>query len=110
MGALADSTPDELRKMGAATTDKQTEYKAMDDSDIQQLILDWADAAERIAKAGCDAIEIYAAHRYIPMRWFRQGAHPSSRKNVHTSKMPPPPRTPMQRPAKKYLLKRTGCN
>lgn len=65
MSALADSTPDELRKMGAATAGKQTQYKAMTAGDISTLVSDWADAAERIAKAGCDAIEIHAAHGYI---------------------------------------------
>ncbi|WP_425860289.1 FAD-dependent oxidoreductase [Arthrobacter sp. TWP1-1] len=65
MSALADSTPDELRRMGAATAGKQATYKEMSADDISGLISDWADAAERIAKAGCDAIEIHVAHGYI---------------------------------------------
>lgn len=65
MAALADCTPEELRKMGAATAGKQTTYKAMTKADIDELVTKWADAAERIAKADCDAIEIHVAHGYI---------------------------------------------
>ncbi|ALE92836.1 oxidoreductase [Arthrobacter alpinus] len=65
MGALADCTPDELRKMGEATAGKQAAYKDMTSDDISWLIETWADAAERIAKSGADAIEIHAAHGYI---------------------------------------------
>ncbi|PYI37768.1 oxidoreductase [Arthrobacter psychrolactophilus] len=65
MSALADSTPDELRRMGAATAGKQATFKEMTTDDISGLISDWADAAERIAKADCDAIEIHVAHGYI---------------------------------------------
>lgn len=65
MSALADSTPAELGKMGAATAGKQTTYQEMSNEDIAWLISTWADAAERIAKSGADAIEIHAAHGYI---------------------------------------------
>lgn len=65
MKGLADCTPEELAKMGAATAGKQTTYHAMTQEDIDKLIVDWADAAERVAKAGCDAIEIHVAHGYI---------------------------------------------
>ncbi|MEQ6898846.1 NAD(P)/FAD-dependent oxidoreductase [Microbacterium sp. KR10-403] len=65
MGAMADCTPEELAKMGAATAGKKPSYHAMTQSDIDMLVSDWADAAERVAKAGCDAIEIHVAHGYI---------------------------------------------
>lgn len=65
MSALADSTPAELGKMGAATAGKQIVYRDMSAEDISWLIETWADAAERIAKSGADAIEIHAAHGYI---------------------------------------------
>ncbi|MHA7176863.1 FAD-dependent oxidoreductase [Arthrobacter sp. Sr24] len=65
MSALADSTPTELGKMGAATGGKQATYQEMSAEDISWLVTTWADAAERIAKAGADAIEIHAAHGYI---------------------------------------------
>ncbi|MEH6621182.1 MAG: FAD-dependent oxidoreductase [Dietzia maris] len=63
--ALADSTGEELGRMGAATGGKKTVYKEMDHADIAWLIETWAEAAERIAKAGADAIEIHVAHGYI---------------------------------------------
>ncbi len=65
MSALADSTPSELGRMGAATAGKPTVYQEMTAEDIAWLVSTWADAAERIAKAGCDAIEIHVAHGYI---------------------------------------------
>lgn len=65
MSALADSTPAELGKMGAATGGKQSSYKEMSSDDISWLVTTWADAAERVAKAGADAIEIHVAHGYI---------------------------------------------
>ncbi|WP_295647600.1 FAD-dependent oxidoreductase [uncultured Dietzia sp.] len=63
--ALADSTPEELGKMGAATGGKKTVYKEMTHEDIAWLIETWAEAADRIARAGADAIEIHVAHGYI---------------------------------------------
>ncbi|WP_423298987.1 NADH:flavin oxidoreductase, partial [Glutamicibacter nicotianae] len=65
MDALADCTPEELAKMGAATAGKQTTYHTMTKEDIDWLITSWADAAERVAKGGADAIEIQVAHGYI---------------------------------------------
>lgn len=65
MDALADCTPEELAKMGAATAGKQTTYHTMTKEDIDWLITSWADAAERVAKGGADAIEIHVAHGYI---------------------------------------------
>ncbi|MGJ3404433.1 FAD-dependent oxidoreductase [Glutamicibacter sp. Je.9.36] len=65
MSALADCTPEELAKMGAATKGKQASYHEMAQEDIDWLIAAWADAAERVAKGGADAIEIHAAHGYI---------------------------------------------
>lgn len=65
MSALADSTPEELGKMGKATAGKQISYKEMTKDDIQWLISTWADAADRVARAGADAIEIHVAHGYI---------------------------------------------
>lgn len=65
MSALADSTPEELGRMGAATAGKKMIYKEMTDEDISWLISEWADAADRVARSGADAIEIHAAHGYI---------------------------------------------
>ncbi|MQW75752.1 FAD-dependent oxidoreductase [Nocardioides sp. dk4132] len=65
MSALADSTPSELARMGAATAGKPTVYQDMTHEDIAWLVSTWADAAERVAKADADAIEIHVAHGYI---------------------------------------------
>ena len=65
MSALADSTPSELARMGAATAGKPIVYKDMTHEDIAWLVSTWADAAERVAKADADAIEIHVAHGYI---------------------------------------------
>ncbi|MCR6030627.1 FAD-dependent oxidoreductase [Nocardioides sp. zg-579] len=65
LSALADSTPSELARMGAATAGKPTVYQEMTHDDIAWLVTTWADAAERVAKAGADAIEIHVAHGYI---------------------------------------------
>ena len=65
MGALADCTREELGRMASATGGKQGSYHEMTHEDMDWLVSTWADAAERIAKAGCDAIEIHAAHGYI---------------------------------------------
>lgn len=65
MTALADCTREELGRLGAATAGKKTIYKEMDHEDIAWLVSEWADAAERVARSGADAIEIHAAHGYI---------------------------------------------
>lgn len=65
MSALVDSTPDELRRMAAATAGKHATYREMTHDDIAQLVATWADAAERVARAGADAIEVHVAHGYI---------------------------------------------
>ncbi len=78
--ALADSTPEELGRMGAATGGKPTTYKTMTDEDIAWLITTWAEAADRIARAGADAIEIHVAHGYI------LGVFLNRRDNLRTDK------------------------
>ena len=65
MSAMADNTPEELGRMGAATAGKQATFKTMDAEDIAWLVETWAEAARRVADAGADAIEIHVAHGYI---------------------------------------------
>ncbi len=65
MGAMVECTREELGKMAAATGGKQGTYHEMSHEDMDWLVSSWADAAERVAKAGCDAIEIHVAHGYI---------------------------------------------
>ncbi|MGN0064631.1 MAG: FAD-dependent oxidoreductase [Nocardioides sp.] len=65
MSAMADCTREELGRMAAATGGKQGEYHEMTLEDIDWLVETWAEAADRIARAGADAIEIHVAHGYI---------------------------------------------
>src|SRR5699024_4754273 len=65
MSALADSTREELGKMAEDTVGKPTRYKEMTGEDIAWLVDTCADAADRIARAGADAVEIHVAHGYI---------------------------------------------
>ncbi|KAF2729793.1 FMN-linked oxidoreductase [Polyplosphaeria fusca] len=41
------------------------EPRQLSEQDIQELVRDWASAAERAVKAGIDVIEIHAAHGYL---------------------------------------------
>jgi len=65
MSALVDCTPEELARMASATGGKKASMKVLTTEEIAEIVTKWADAAERIADAGCDAIEIHAAHGYI---------------------------------------------
>ena len=76
--ALADSTGEELGRMGAATGGRKTEFREMTGQDVAWLIDTWAAAADRIARAGADAIEIHVAHGYI------LGAFLNRRDNLRT--------------------------
>ena len=44
---------------------KGPRYQVMSESDIQQLLQDFADAARRARQAGFDAVEIHAGHGYV---------------------------------------------
>ena len=65
MSALADNTMEELTRMGSATKGKQARTHVMTHDDMDWLVETWADAADRVARAGADAIEIHCAHGYI---------------------------------------------
>ena len=78
LGAMADCTREEIGRLAAVTGGKQESYRVMTADDIAWLVATWADAAGRIAEAGCDAIEIHVAHGYI------LGAFLNSRDNRRT--------------------------
>lgn len=65
MAALSDNTMDELMKMSAATAGKQPTYHEASAEDLEWLVETWTSAAERVAVAGADAIEIHCAHGYV---------------------------------------------
>ncbi|TYL45185.1 FAD-dependent oxidoreductase [Nocardioides sp. BGMRC 2183] len=64
-GAMIDCTREELGRLAAVTGGKKATYHPMTAEDLDALVATWADAAERVARAGCDAIEIHVAHGYI---------------------------------------------
>lgn len=59
-----DLTMEEMTLMGKAAGGRSTPHVATDE-DLEQLIADFADAAERARRAGFDAVELHAAHGYI---------------------------------------------
>jgi 2,4-dienoyl-CoA reductase-like NADH-dependent reductase (Old Yellow Enzyme family)/NADPH-dependent 2,4-dienoyl-CoA reductase/sulfur reductase-like enzyme len=65
MSALADNTREELGKMAAPTGGKQPSYHPATSDDLAWLVRTWAEAAERVAISGADAIEIHCAHGYV---------------------------------------------
>ncbi len=65
LSVLGDCTGEELGRMAAATGGKMGTYHEMSIEEIDALVSTWADAAGRVAQAGCDAIEIHVAHGYI---------------------------------------------
>lgn len=78
MSALIDNTSTELTKMAGPSAGKPVSYHPATTEDIAWLVQTWAEAAERIATAGADAIEIHAAHGYV------LGAFLNSRDNRRT--------------------------
>ncbi|WP_016933638.1 oxidoreductase [Rhodococcus sp. R1101] len=65
MSAMADCTPEELQRMATIQGGKQARYNEATESDIEWLIRMFAEAADRVAAAGADAVEIHAAHNYV---------------------------------------------
>ncbi len=65
MSAMVDCTREELMRMAAVTAGKKPSMHVLTKEDIAALITKWADAAERVAEAGADAIEVHCAHGYI---------------------------------------------
>lgn len=64
-GPLADNTPEELARMGAVTGGKAASYHEATREDLAWLVETWTDAADRVLRAGADAIEIHCAHGYV---------------------------------------------
>lgn len=65
LSALADNTPEELRKLGAVTGGRQATYHEATKDDIDWLVRCFAAAAARVRDAGADAVEIHVAHGYV---------------------------------------------
>ncbi len=63
--ALRDCTPDELRRLAAASGNRRPTYTEASDEDLLWVIDQFAQATRRIRAAGADAVEIHAAHGYL---------------------------------------------
>jgi len=58
-------TMDELMKMAGLTGGKRAKQRAASTDDIAWVVGQFADASERVKKAGIDGVEIHAAHGYL---------------------------------------------
>ncbi len=65
LGALVDNPLPELIRLATATQGKAPTYRVADDDDLAWAVGQFADAAARVQAAGCDAVEIHAAHGYL---------------------------------------------
>jgi 2,4-dienoyl-CoA reductase-like NADH-dependent reductase (Old Yellow Enzyme family)/NADPH-dependent 2,4-dienoyl-CoA reductase/sulfur reductase-like enzyme len=65
MGLIADMTMDEMMKMGGRYAGHKASHHEPTADDLAWLVDQFADAAHRVQRAGCDGVEIHAAHGYI---------------------------------------------
>ena len=64
-GMMADLTMDEMMKMGAKFGGKRPTYEAATTDQLAWVVDQFAAAAARVERAGCDGIEIHGCHGYL---------------------------------------------
>ncbi len=64
-GLAVDLTTDELTKMAGRMGGKGPEFAAATPDDLAWVVDQFADAAGRVQRSGCDGVEIHAAHGYL---------------------------------------------
>lgn len=65
LDALVDNPMPELLRLATASQGKPPTYRAATDEDLAWVIDQFVAAATRAQVAGCDAVEIHAAHGYL---------------------------------------------
>jgi 2,4-dienoyl-CoA reductase-like NADH-dependent reductase (Old Yellow Enzyme family)/NADPH-dependent 2,4-dienoyl-CoA reductase/sulfur reductase-like enzyme len=65
MGLVADMTMDEMMKMGGRYAGHKATHHQPTTDELAWLVDQFADAAARVQAAGCDGVELHAAHGYI---------------------------------------------
>ena len=64
-GMMADTSMDELLRMATLTGGQMPTYAEATVEQLAGIVADFADAAARVQAAGCDGIEVHAAHGYL---------------------------------------------
>ena len=64
-GYITDLTTDELMRLGARMQGKTGTHRQATTDDLAAIVEAFAAAARRVERAGCDGVEIHAAHGYL---------------------------------------------
>lgn len=64
-GMIVDLTIPEMIKLGARVNNKRPTFVEATADDLAVIVKAFADAARRVEEAGCDGVEVHAAHGYL---------------------------------------------
>ncbi len=65
LGMLSDITDKEMSQMASLTAGQRPTYVAATLSQLEEIVDDFANAAQRVQQAGIDGVEIHGAHGYL---------------------------------------------